>query len=102
MLGLERLVRESGKPHRVIAAAADCTEATLNRILKGPGPDLQAGHTRSHRGSSGIGGQAGQEGRLAVAGVWRVSEITRLASKDLISLRSLESVMAGLPVAPGK
>ena len=34
-LDLERLVRESGKPHRVIAAAADCTEATLNRILKG-------------------------------------------------------------------
>ena len=35
MLDLERLVRESGKPHRIIAAAADCTEATLNRILKG-------------------------------------------------------------------
>ena len=34
-IDLERLVRESGKPHRVIAAAADCTEATLNRILKG-------------------------------------------------------------------
>jgi len=32
---LERLVRESGKPHRAIAAAANCTEATLNRILKG-------------------------------------------------------------------
>ena len=31
----ERLVRESGKPHRIIAAAADCTEATLNHILKG-------------------------------------------------------------------
>ena len=35
MLDLERLVRESGKPHRVIAAAANCTEATLNRILRG-------------------------------------------------------------------
>ena len=35
MLDLERLVRESGKPHRIIAAAADCTEATLNHILKG-------------------------------------------------------------------
>ena len=34
-IDLERLVCESGKPHRVIAAAADCTEATLNRILKG-------------------------------------------------------------------
>jgi transcriptional regulator with XRE-family HTH domain len=32
---LERLVRESGKSHRVIAAAANCTEATLNRILRG-------------------------------------------------------------------
>jgi hypothetical protein len=31
---LERLVRESGKPHRVIAAAVNCTEATLNRILR--------------------------------------------------------------------
>jgi len=31
----ERLVRESGKPHRIIAAAANCPEATLNRILKG-------------------------------------------------------------------
>ena len=35
IIDLERLVRESGKPHRVIAAAADCTEATLNRILRG-------------------------------------------------------------------
>ena len=35
MLDLERLVREYGKPHRIITAAADCTEATLNRILKG-------------------------------------------------------------------
>jgi DNA-binding Xre family transcriptional regulator len=36
MIGdLDRLVRESGKPHRVIAAAANCTEATLNRILRG-------------------------------------------------------------------
>jgi DNA-binding Xre family transcriptional regulator len=34
-IDLERLVHESGKPHRVIAAAANCTEATLNRILKG-------------------------------------------------------------------
>ena len=34
-IDLERLVRESGKPHRVIAAAANRTEATLNRILKG-------------------------------------------------------------------
>jgi DNA-binding Xre family transcriptional regulator len=34
-IDLERLVRESGKPHRVIAAAANCTEATVNRILKG-------------------------------------------------------------------
>ena len=33
MLDLERLVRESGKPHRIIAAAANCTEATLSRIL---------------------------------------------------------------------
>jgi DNA-binding Xre family transcriptional regulator len=32
---LERIVRESEKPHRVIAAAANCTEATLNRILRG-------------------------------------------------------------------
>jgi len=32
---LERLIRESGKPHHIIAAAADCTEVTLNRILKG-------------------------------------------------------------------
>jgi hypothetical protein len=32
---LERIVRESGKPHRVIPAAANCTEATLNRILIG-------------------------------------------------------------------
>jgi DNA-binding Xre family transcriptional regulator len=32
---IEKVVRESGKPHRVIAAAADCTEATLNRILNG-------------------------------------------------------------------
>jgi DNA-binding Xre family transcriptional regulator len=32
---LVRIVRESGKPHRVIAAAANCTEATLNRILRG-------------------------------------------------------------------
>jgi hypothetical protein len=31
---LERIVRESDKTHRVIAAAANCTEATLNRILK--------------------------------------------------------------------
>ncbi len=30
-----RVVRESGKPHRIIAAAANCTEATLNRILRG-------------------------------------------------------------------
>ena len=35
IIDLERLVRESGKPHRVIAAAANCTEATLNRILRG-------------------------------------------------------------------
>ena len=35
VLDLERIVRESGKSNRVIAAAADCTEATLNRILKG-------------------------------------------------------------------
>ena len=34
-IDLERLVRKSGKPHRVIAAAADCTEAAPNRILKG-------------------------------------------------------------------
>lgn len=34
-IALEKLVRESGKSHRVIAAAADCTEATLNRILRG-------------------------------------------------------------------
>ena len=34
-IDLENLVRESGKPHRVIAAAANCTEATLNRILRG-------------------------------------------------------------------
>ena len=32
---LAKLVRESKKPHRVIAAAANCTEAALNRILKG-------------------------------------------------------------------
>jgi hypothetical protein len=32
---LEKIVRESGKPHRIIAAAAKCTEATLNRILRG-------------------------------------------------------------------
>jgi DNA-binding Xre family transcriptional regulator len=32
---LEKVVRESGKPQWVIAAAADCTEATLNRILRG-------------------------------------------------------------------
>jgi DNA-binding Xre family transcriptional regulator len=32
---LVRLVRESGKPHRVMAAAADCTETTLNRIMNG-------------------------------------------------------------------
>jgi DNA-binding Xre family transcriptional regulator len=32
---LVRIVRESGKSHRVIAAAANCTEATLNRILRG-------------------------------------------------------------------
>jgi hypothetical protein len=31
---LER-VRESGNSHRVIAAAANCTEATLSRILRG-------------------------------------------------------------------
>ena len=30
----ESLVRESGKPHHVIAAAGNCIEATLNRILK--------------------------------------------------------------------
>jgi DNA-binding Xre family transcriptional regulator len=35
IIDLERLVRESGKPHRAIAAAANCTEATLNRILRG-------------------------------------------------------------------
>ena len=40
MLDLERLVRKLGKPHRIIAAAANCTEATLNRILKGAGPNL--------------------------------------------------------------
>jgi hypothetical protein len=32
---LERIVREFGKPHRIIATAANCTEATLNRILRG-------------------------------------------------------------------
>jgi DNA-binding Xre family transcriptional regulator len=32
-IDLREVVRASGKPHRVIAAAADCTEATLNRIL---------------------------------------------------------------------
>jgi hypothetical protein len=32
---LEKIVRESGKPHRVIAASANCTEATLSRILRG-------------------------------------------------------------------
>jgi hypothetical protein len=31
---LERIVRESGKPHRVIAASANCTETTLYRILR--------------------------------------------------------------------
>jgi DNA-binding Xre family transcriptional regulator len=35
IIDLERLVRESGQPHRVIAAAANCTEVTLNRILRG-------------------------------------------------------------------
>ena len=35
MIELERIVREAGKPHRVIAAAVDCTEATLNRSLRG-------------------------------------------------------------------
>ena len=80
MLDLERLVRESGKPHRIIAAAADCTEATLNRILKGAGPNLQAEHSRIHRSSAGIRGQAGQEGGLAVVGIRRVAAITRLAS----------------------
>jgi DNA-binding Xre family transcriptional regulator len=35
IIDLERLVRESGKPHRAIAVAANCTEATLNRILRG-------------------------------------------------------------------
>ena len=34
-IDLESLVRESGRPHRAIAAAANCTEATVNRILKG-------------------------------------------------------------------
>lgn len=34
-IDIENLVRESGKPHRIIASAANCTEATLNRILKG-------------------------------------------------------------------
>jgi hypothetical protein len=32
---LARIVREFGKSHRVIAAAANCTEATLNRIVRG-------------------------------------------------------------------
>ena len=32
-IDLENLVRESGKPHRVIAAAANCTEATLTYHL---------------------------------------------------------------------
>ncbi len=32
---LARIDRESGEPHQVIAAAANCTEATLNRILRG-------------------------------------------------------------------
>ena len=36
-----------------------------------------------------------------MAGIRRVSEITRLASKDLISFGSLESVMAGLLVSRG-
>ena len=52
MLDLERLARQSGKLYRVIAAAADCTEATLNRILQGRVPDLQTGHPRSHRSSA--------------------------------------------------
>ena len=34
-IDLDKVVRESGKPHRVIAAAANCTEATVNRILRG-------------------------------------------------------------------
>lgn len=32
---LEKIVRKSGMPHRIIAASANCTEATLNRILRG-------------------------------------------------------------------
>ena len=34
-IDLGRIVRESGKSHRLIAATANCTEATVNRILKG-------------------------------------------------------------------
>jgi DNA-binding Xre family transcriptional regulator len=34
-IDLNTVVRASGKPHRAIAAAANCTEATLNRILNG-------------------------------------------------------------------
>ena len=65
MLDLERLVRESGKPHRAIAAAANCMEATPVQDLESPCPDLQAGHPRSYRSRVGIRGEAGREGGLA-------------------------------------
>ena len=80
MLDLERLVRESGKPHRIIAAAADCTEATLNRILKGRVQICKLDTLESIAAASGIRGHAGQEGGLAVVGIRRVAAITCLAS----------------------
>ena len=60
-IDLERLVRESGKPHRVIAAAANCTEATLNRILKGRVQTCKLDTLEAIAASTGIRGQAGQE-----------------------------------------
>ena len=81
MLDLERLVRESGKPHPIIAAAADCTKGTLNRILTGRVQRCKLdilGATqprREKRGQSPV-----EEGGLAVVGIRRVAENNGIAS----------------------
>ena len=80
MLDLERLVRESGKPHRIVAAAADCTEATLNRILKGRVQTCKLDTLEAIAAALGYEVKLVKKGDLAVVGIRRVAAITRLAS----------------------
>ena len=75
MIDLERLVRESGKPHRRHSRGGELYRGHPEPHPEGPGPDLQAGHPGSHRSGAGVRGQAGQEGGLTVVVMSRVAAL---------------------------